>query len=708
MENRSIVILILMLVFLPALVFGYDNKTVHPMLTIESIKSYELSTGKNFSLADKQAIINGSIEEDTDPRYLEHFYDPINNVGLGSGKFATSKQWAHNQTTFTNDYSWENGIYEYVYGDKVKGLNDLGHIIHLVEDKTVPEHTRDDAHAFVSTYESYTKNLTSTPSASPIYLSSIDEYFDQVAKFTNSNFFSDDTILKDYSNPKIMSEIEISRGNYLGLSNNGFKIVNIKKEIDKKTGLVVKNYSLSDPDNQVMSSYWNILAPRAVGYSAGVINLFFAEVEKEKQTHILQKAREPWWQKLIEIAKIKVNQALALVRVQQLTSVETETKGTTQKTDIIPETANHNENRPTLEELEQKLLALQSELNALKDTNQEQTFKVISSINRTVANIDPNLKVEVSESSTTEATSTATTTEEIISPLSFLFSIKTCDWSLASDFCLLISTSSLSFSWQNNRSEEYVYDLLKITKNPDDWSVWNQEVVYSGLASSTTIPTNLDLNQTYVDEIKWQLIAKATSTGEIVATSSEISTFFHPRPLVINEISWAGTASSSLSEWLELKNYFHDRGYSLDNFYLVDSNNSWRINLSGQIKPDGYYLIERGSSEIFNNRTANLLANWGAEPTAKSFNLNQVGLRLYQIMPTGDRLIDETPNWNLTTVIPSTLERTFDNKISTDQTSWENNQACDYGDNNCAFDQNGVKTFGTPGIMNNASVPRLI
>ncbi|KKT16214.1 MAG: hypothetical protein UV99_C0020G0008 [Parcubacteria group bacterium GW2011_GWC1_43_61] len=65
---------------------AYDDQTTHPDLTREIISFYELSTGKKLSDEQKQWVIQGSIDEDFAPRWLNHFYDPILDRGLDTLK----------------------------------------------------------------------------------------------------------------------------------------------------------------------------------------------------------------------------------------------------------------------------------------------------------------------------------------------------------------------------------------------------------------------------------------------------------------------------------------------------------------------------------------------------------------------------------------------------------------------------------------------
>jgi hypothetical protein len=722
--KRYVKIVALMLALYPALVFGYSDDITHPILSREAIKLFETSVGQTFSATEKQVIINGTVEEDSGVRWLEHFYDPINNRGLSNGRFATSKQWAHGQNSVGNDYTWETAIYDYAYGNKQQGLKALGHILHLLQDKTVPDHTRDDAHPLGCTYESYAKTQTNLfVPASPIYLNSIDDYFDQAANFSNSNFFSDDTILTYYVNPKIEKENweVLSNGTEVNFGSNNLGKLTLIKRYRNNEGVLNTEYSLSDTDNKVMADYWATLAPKAVGYSAGAIKLFFDEVEKEKLSGELKKARTPWWEKLLELAKIRVDQTLASVGLA-LDRAQDETRGGETGQTLGTTTDSQIENLPTgergqtrqeqLAELQVRLRHLRAELEALTGQSEQSILPVIRSVNNVLSSAGalPVLVEDlVLEEATSTATSTATTTEEEIlppEPLAINFSISNCAQSLSPDFCLLKPTSALSFVWSPNKAGDYSYELIKMVHNPDDWDVWDSETVLSSVVPEAVVSLGLEGND-LTKEFKWQVIARSASTSEVVASSSERVTVFHPRPVVINEIGWAGTVASSLDEWLELRNYLRDYTLKLDNYFLTDKNKTWQINLSGQIFPNGYYLIERGSDEVVSNHSANLVSNFTAEAETKAFNPANLGLKLWRKTEGDDELVDETPVWNKTGAEAGSLERTWENRFSTDLSTWEENSGCNDSDGPCALDRNATTTFGTPGVINSASIPRL-
>ena len=323
---------------LPFFTFGYDDKTTHPALTQEIVKFFNISyPEKQINSTDAEKIIQGSIDEDTQTRWLYHFYDPVYNRGLvleddafpkdpnlalvasgAKSEWESSKAWGTSSElqsgllenlsagVFTEyfsgneDYSWERAIYEYVWEDKNRGLSSLGHILHLIEDASVPDHTRNDAHPPIldlgSPYEAWTKKFTrrtinpSLTGEKPIFFSDIGSYFDSLAKYSNNNFFSEDTIIStEYNQPLI-----IRKDDNFAYGKDNFKIEFKLAKIVTKFGDKQIQYSLEDNNRTVLTDYWTHLSKQSVLHGAGVIKLFLDEVEKEKQTKTLYNKNRSW------------------------------------------------------------------------------------------------------------------------------------------------------------------------------------------------------------------------------------------------------------------------------------------------------------------------------------------------------------------------------------------------------------------------------
>jgi hypothetical protein len=322
-------ILIASILALPAVVHAYETPT-HAYLTQEISDFYNKNFSKQLSRGDQQFLIDGSVREDDTPRYMNHFYDPVYQRGLTSDNaidplyraraFGTSKDWAQNKsrqtgTSYTGirhiaallgplnegvntngtDFTWQAGIRAYARGDRTQAMFVLGHTLHLIEDLTVPEHTRNEPHGLGSPYEEWALKFTPTNSdpnlkvrlKAPIALPDLNLYFDQIATYTNGNFYSPKTIGIQSGYQKPTSEYLKKEGSKyfrIGLDENSveYRLVKQLKE-DRFSYIVTNEDDFTLEDDLVLQDYWNHLAPKAIEYGAGVVQLFLKEGEAAKQ-----------------------------------------------------------------------------------------------------------------------------------------------------------------------------------------------------------------------------------------------------------------------------------------------------------------------------------------------------------------------------------------------------------------------------------------
>ena len=330
MENRVLASILLFALFFPNYTFAYDPPTTHAGLTQESVNFYNLYHGDNkISKENLEKIVQGSIDEDfPDSRSLNHFYDPTRNIGLNG--MSSAKYWAFHDTGAigtikldidtpffskrvegeVNEYSWPRVIENYAKGDMDEAYTGLGHILHLLEDMTVPDHVRNDPHmgegssglyTNPSSYESWAeKNMNRetmrgmaegffVKGDKPERLGNLELYFDTLASYTNANFYSDDTINNKYNEfeyPRIVeSDDEFAYG-LDSLSGSKIRLLNVELVKDGK------NYYLyRDSKTEVIQDYFKILSEKSITNNAGVIELFFREGEKAK-TEYLKKQKE--------------------------------------------------------------------------------------------------------------------------------------------------------------------------------------------------------------------------------------------------------------------------------------------------------------------------------------------------------------------------------------------------------------------------------
>ncbi len=324
MENPRALVLfaVLGVAVLPQLALAYARET-HKGLTEATIKAYEQVYAGTLDSAQEQRMIQGSWDEDDDWRFMRHFYDPVNTQGL-LGQYLTSKVWAQDTEGQGNyncyadwlchgphigysdkffssptDFSWDRAIYEYAYGDKVRAAETLGHIVHLLQDATVPAHVRNDPHPSqvgigdADPYEEYSSryslgNIPVPAGIQKISFTGIGNVFDAIAGFTNKNFVSKDTLFTNYTLPD-PGRFFVKDG-FLYDSQLGYRLVRVEEETIRSDGHVKKitSYKVTDEKSLISSDYWRILSKKAIETGAGVIDLFFRNVEEEKRTGALK------------------------------------------------------------------------------------------------------------------------------------------------------------------------------------------------------------------------------------------------------------------------------------------------------------------------------------------------------------------------------------------------------------------------------------
>lgn len=117
--------------------------------------------------------------------------------------------------------------------------------------------------------------------------------------------------------------------------------------------------------------------------------------------------------------------------------------------------------------------------------------------------------------------------------------------------------------------------------------------------------------------------------------------------VVINEIAWMGTASSSNDEWMELKN---NTGNPIDlsGWTLQTADEKIKISLTGTISANGFYLLERTDDATVPDITANqiytgALSNNGQDLWLYDGNNNIIDeADFYQGWTAGDNTTKQT------------------------------------------------------------------
>jgi hypothetical protein len=335
---KKLLIIQVVILWLPLYAYGY-HVNVHEKITdravaASNIQQY-LNSYLNISLNDifkdetgiKWMELGSKWEDDSlTLRWLNHFYEPTTGQGLHIGPATLgdpSLQWA--KTSTDNEWVWWIARLDYYRAltstDSTARNNHfaflfrgLGHIIHLVHDLAVPSHVRNDPHnaPFIGLpydmYESYTRdNVTSLtysgyPAVDITDYNSVDDFWinggNGLAEYTNHNFYSKKTITtSDYPNPAPENTNYYADLSLLpititttpdNVNHNTFYVSGYgKQHLAALKYFTEEIFATASPsplvkyklslflDDRCHEEYAQYLVPRAVGYSAGLLNYFF-------------------------------------------------------------------------------------------------------------------------------------------------------------------------------------------------------------------------------------------------------------------------------------------------------------------------------------------------------------------------------------------------------------------------------------------------
>lgn len=719
MARRAVFILLFIISsgFMPRAVFGYSDQTTHPALTEQAINFYNTKFLDKLSGEEKEWIILGATEEDTPPRWINHFYDPIfkegwtgengpagvseellqkfSDVFLSPESAVSALDWIHNQelqekyALYKGNQTWEKAIYEYVKNnDKKTAYLALGHVLHLLQDMAVPDHTRNDTHTGDSPYENFCSQFNRTnfniidalqkENYQPIVLNSLDNYFDYLAEYSNNYFFSKDTInsLK-YDKPKIV-ENDGSYGYGVDRDSSKFKLVRARREITE--GSLEVSYFLSDIDEIILRAYSDRLMKEAVLSGAGVLNLFFEEAGKAKNDPSLLK--EPIQTKsaivslfgeftrassILSGAKNWISglfnssenlggggPALVIKTVEPVFTIGEEESqglvlGATENIFSSPDPA------PILSEATPPPLVLSSApfsgygapLGA--GGGYSSLAPSLSIPPEPFPSVVP-LKGDEGEPEP-EAT---TTPEEILPPTpppppppppllppadttppDISFEIAECIDSFSLSGCLL-ATTTIHLSWHSSATDLDFFELA-----------------INGVSATTTATSSVVLLQdNSVNNFSLWAVDITGNQSELKNISVEISS----SPVVINEVAWSGNPNYPEDEWIELFNKT-SQDINLDSWVISGQiDNQLYINLSGSIPANGYYLVEKKDD-----------ANWALDDSGEIL-----------ILTYASTIVDQTAlnwsnRWPAGDVNGYSMERYSPEAVGSDANSWATN-----------------------------------
>src|SRR3989344_910588 len=618
--------------------FAYDQHNTHPALTSEAVNFFNLNFPKNkITEKEKQLLIKGVVDEDILPRPMNHFYDPVYKRGWAG--YRSSKLWARSSAqqqtskgflalnpfitdkfndSWPSDFSYERALLDYAKGDRERAFEAFGHVMHLLEDAKVPEHTRNDTHVDVGhgTGSPYEHDMAKwNPSnfnivgklfnngEKPVLFNSLDNYFDAIAGYSNGNFFSQDTIESSkYNNPKIIKFKRFGLPNNrsafigIGLDKNGkeFDLVftggtkTQRNVAESRESTLINN----EIGTKILDGYWSRLSKDFVLHGAGALKMFLEqaeEVKKEYEKEVAAKKENKSWLASIfgrEPGGIEVVKEI-LAEVEEGPRFDLFEDS---RSDLIAE---KTEIRPPL----------RSEVESLPVTTP------IPSVSPTpepspILTPTPTAKVEPSE----DQGST------LIKPLPKKVNINTAgkEELMALKGIGDVKSEAIVEYRQTRGLFEKIENIMDVkgigeaTFNDIRDFVTIGEITFSGSGGTqTAVPT-----------------PSPTPTTEVESSADQDSTSdLAQRKVVINEIAWMGTNDSVNDEWIELF-YTSSQYVIMTGWTLKAQDGAPDISLSPiAIGPFGFYLLERTSDSTISDTSASQIYTGALSNTGENLEL---------------------------------------------------------------------------------------
>ena len=300
---RLFLLVLMVFIFAPQNSFAYDDQTTHPAITAEMVDSFNSFTADKISALHKSFVVKGSIDEDyPETTSLNHFFDPLQNIGFYG--YRSSKDWATNKSLVINSFTWSKSVQYYAEGNLEMAFLGLGHILHLIEDLGVPDHTRNDPHPGVlwmnaSPYENWAKiknantlhGLAGSYAKKDIlFYGDLSQYFDYLALYSNNNFVSANTIdpvpgAFEYKKPEILRW----DGSYTyGIDNLAGDQHPIYRKFINPDSRLMEKVIITDNDTSIVSDYFVRLSDQLMRVGPGVVDLFMKEGKAARENYLAE------------------------------------------------------------------------------------------------------------------------------------------------------------------------------------------------------------------------------------------------------------------------------------------------------------------------------------------------------------------------------------------------------------------------------------
>jgi hypothetical protein len=639
MKNKKLcfikAIFLFVIIFLFSSISHAYSVDTHALLTKETAEFLDSNYSNEIPNDLVRYLIDGSRREDDVPRWINHFYDPIYNRGLSYdpaidpkfiilqtiGNQPSFKDWALNanfQETFLYrisakiapitvasiltaqesekiknikddaDFSWDKALKLYIQGDKEGAMFALGHVIHLIQDASIPDHTRNDPHADDSFYEDHSAIFNSDSpdndlklrlsNETPESLLYLDDAFNLIAEYSNKNFYSKDTI-------GIQSGYAFPTPLYFGrIGNDNYGLLERDKYGDFP---IIRNIGLLNIDGNllnnkvVQSAYWTRLSTKSVIYGASVIDLFFREAERLKDDEEFKKEGKNFIGKIVEaflnMFDSSDDNLIAEIPVDNSKKEE-------QKQDLKP-------------------------FVYVDKTSVYPGETIIESGSQFTPNSEIILYFSLPSGKIAKATSSSNENGQFNHVYTIHPSAET----------------GVHYYWAEDKTTGFITDKIK-------YLIVSSSDKKPSLEKTEETPRNEESNDKKENKDPSLSLPKECSFSNSGEASGD-------KRVVINEIAWMGSTESSNGEWIELKNVSSSE-INISGWWLIDQAEQIKVVFPGNaLIPAGrFYLLERGDDDALPDVKADLVYTGTLSNTKE-------GLKLFNPDCLVEDKIIANPNW---------------------------------------------------------------
>ena len=285
-----------------------------------------------------------------------------------------------------------------------------------------------------------------------------------------------------------------------------------------------------------------------------------------------------------------------------------------------------------------------------------------------------------------ESTSATASSSPSAPPPAASLTVQECSSSLSADGCLLASTT-VTLLWNASSGTASYYALTCQTNG----------AACAGFSTATTTATST-LYILPSDNATYTFKAKAYDSAGAAGVEQTQSVELAIRPVVINEIAWAGTsAARDEDEWMELYNPTN-KTISLSGWILRSlTDPTPYITLSGAIPAGGFFVLERTDNTAISDITANQIYTGSLVNSGEQLILSRASTTIDQTPSLGPNGCTQWCAGSNTEY--TTMERHDPYATGTNAANWASFQSFLANGKNA----NGAAIQGTPGKRNSAN-----